>query len=122
MEPNKIIDQEDNSQYPKQRPLAISIICILGFIGAALIIPVTFSEAAKEVGNWYPPYIACSGLLGFICMIGLWKMKKWAAYGYAVFVVINQLVMYLMGVWTVPSLIIPGIVTGIALGYLDSMD
>ena len=36
------------------RPVAITVICILGFIGAALAIPLIFSAAAREIGAWYP--------------------------------------------------------------------
>ena len=74
----------------KKRPTAITIICILGFIGAAFTIPMIFSDLAAQVGSWYPPFLGLSAVVGLVCMLGLWKMKKWAAYTYIVFVALNQ--------------------------------
>ena len=36
-----------NDTPASERPVAITIICILGFIGAALTIPLIFSDIAK---------------------------------------------------------------------------
>ena len=46
------------------RPVAITVICILGFIGAALAIPLIFSAAARGIGAWYPPYLALTTVIG----------------------------------------------------------
>ena len=106
----------------KQRPIAITIICVLGFIGTAFAIPLLFSDIAWQIGNWYPPYLGFSCIIGFVCMVGLWHMKKWAAYTYAGFVGLNQIVLLTMGVWSIVALIIPGIVVGITLAYLKEMN
>lgn len=38
--------------------------------------------------------VVCTlGFIGSICMIGLWNMKKWAAYAYTGFTVLTQIVM-----------------------------
>lgn len=55
-------------------------------------------------------------------MIGLWKMKKWAAFAYTGFSALNQIVLLAMGVWNIMALIIPGIVVGIALAHINKMD
>lgn len=103
------------------RPVSITIICIIGFIGAFLSVPLMFSDIAASIGAWYPPYLAFSSLIGFVCMAGLWKMKKWAAYTYTGFVVLNQFITLKMGVWNVGVLIIPGIVVGFTLANLKKM-
>ena len=122
MEEQEILDQSNSSLQNKKRPTAITVICILGFIGAAFTIPMIFSDIAGQVGSWYPPYLGLSAVIGLICMIGLWKMKKWAAYTYTGFVVLNQIVLLAMGVWNIMALIIPGIVIGIALAHVNKMD
>lgn len=76
---------------PSERPIAITIICVLGFIGAALTIPLIFSSAAGAIGAWYPPYLALSAVVGLVCMIGLWKMMKWSVFVYTAFVVLIRL-------------------------------
>lgn len=122
MEQQEILDQTNENPDSKKRPTAITVTCVIGFIGAAFTIPLIFSNIAGQIGSWYPPYLGLSAVLGLICMIGLWKMKKWAAYTYTGFVVMNQVVLLAMGVWNVMALIIPGIVIGIALAHVNKMD
>ena len=106
----------------KDRPTAITVICVLGFIGGAIVIPMTFSKLARDIGSWYPPYLGLSGILGFICMLGLWNMKKWAVYIYTGFFIINQIVLMMMGLWSISAILMPGIVIGIAFSHLNKMD
>jgi len=103
------------------RPTAITVICVLGFIGAAFTIPLIFSDIAHKIGVWYPPYLAFSAVLGLVCMIGLWKMRKWAVYIYTGFCVVNQVVLLAMGTWNILALLIPGIVIAIAFANLSKM-
>ena len=110
-----------NDTQTSPRPIAITIICILGFIGAALSIPLIFSDMAGAIGAWYPPYLGFSALAGLICMIGMWKMKKWGVFAYTVLVIINQVVLFSMGVWNPFALLIPAIVIGIGFAHLSKM-
>ena len=103
------------------RPTAITVICVIGFIGAALTIPLIFTSVARNIGAWYPPYLALSVVVGLICMIGLWKMRKWAVFVYTGFCAINQVVLFAMGVWNIFALLIPGIVIAIAFSHLSKM-
>lgn len=98
-----------------KRPGIITAICVIGFIGALVTIPLIFSDISKNIGAWYPPYLAFSAVVGLFCMIGLWMMKKWSIIAYTGFVGVNQVVLIAMGVWNIFALIIPGIV--IAIGF-----
>ena len=109
------------SATPAPRPTAITVICVLGFLGAFVAIPAVFSDIARNVGAWYPPLLAFSAVVGFICMVGLWKMRKWAVFGYTAFCAINQIVLLAMGVWNIFALILPGIVIAISFSYLSRM-
>jgi len=119
---HNINDQLPRNLEKMKRPTAITIICILSFSGAVFIIPTIFSDIVKQVGSWYPPYLGFSAVVGLVCMIGLWQMKKWAAYTYTGFVVLNQIVLLSMGVWNFMALIIPAIVIVIVLTYINIMD
>jgi hypothetical protein len=54
-------------------------------------------------------------------MVGLWMMKKWAAYTYTGLVVINQIVLIVMGVWNILALLIPAVVVFFALKNISKM-
>lgn len=119
-------EQNTNKQWFEKnegikRPTVITIICVLGFVGAAVTLPLIFSDRARQIGSWYPPYLAFSAAIGFVCMLGLWRMKKWAAYSYAGLTVLSQIVLFTMGVWSIMALIIPVIVVGIALTHVKKM-
>ena len=98
-----------------KRPGIITAICVIGFIGAFAAVALAFSDISKQIGAWYPPYLAFSAVVGFVCMIGLWMMKKWGIITYTTFFAINQVVLLAFGVWNIFALIIPGIV--IAIGF-----
>ena len=100
---------------PNKRPGIITAVCVVGFLGAIVTVPLIFSDISKSIGAWYPPYLAFAAIVGLICMIGLWKMKKWSVITYTTFVGINQIVLMAMGVWNIFALIIPGFV--IAIGF-----
>ncbi|MFH1524744.1 MAG: hypothetical protein ABIF04_07240 [Chloroflexota bacterium] len=106
----------------KKRPVVISVICILGFIGAAITIPTIFSSTARSIGAWYPPYLAFSAAIGLVCMIGLWKMKKWSVILYTAIAAVNQVIMLAMGVWNVLSLPIILVVIAVMFSQFSKMD
>ena len=104
-----------------KRPTSITVICVLGFIGALFTVPLIFSPIAQQIGPWYPPYLGFSAVIGLACMVGLWMMKKWAAYTYTGFVALNQVVLLAMGVWNVSALVIPAVVIFFALKNVSKM-
>ena len=104
-----------------KRPTSITVICVIGFIGILITVPLIFSPVAQQVGSWYPPYLGVSAVIGLACMVGLWMMKKWAAYTYTGFVALNQIVLLAMGVWNIMALLIPAIVIFFALKNVSKM-
>src|SRR6266545_713255 len=104
-----------------KRPISITIICVLGFVGALISFPLVFTPIARQIGAWYPPYLGFSAVVGLACMVGLWMMKKWAAYTYTGFVVLNQFVLFATGLWTIMALLIPAIVIFFALRNVSKM-
>jgi hypothetical protein len=103
------------------RPVAISIICIFGFFGAFIAIPMVFSNAARNVGLWYPPYLAVSAAVVGACMFGLWKMRLWSILLYTVFSALNQVVLLATGHWNASAIAIPGIVIVLGFAYFSRM-
>ena len=103
------------------RPIAITILCVLSAIGVVFVIPVIFTDVARTIGAWYPPYLAVSAVIGAVCTVGFWLMRRWALYLYTAMLVINQIVLLMMGVWTIMALILPAIVVGIGFAYYSRM-
>ena len=106
----------------KKRPTVITVMCVLGFIRAIASIPTIILDIAEENLNWYHPYLGLEGIIGFVCMVGLWKMKKWATFIFAGFVGLNQIVYLTMGIWDITVLFIPAIIVGTSLAYVKKMD
>ncbi len=111
----------ETTEKVKTRPISITVICVIGFIGALLTVPLIFSPIAQQIGAWYPPYLGFSAVIGLACMVGLWMMRKWAAYTYTGFVVLNQVVLLAMGVWNIMALLIPVVVIFFALKNVSKM-
>jgi hypothetical protein len=103
------------------RPLSITIISVIGFIGALISIPLMFTPVVQQLGPWYSPYLGFSIGVGFTCMIGLWMMKKWAAYTYTGFVVLNQFILLATGLWNILALLGPAVVIFFAMKNLSKM-
>ena len=106
---------------PHKRPIAITIICIIGFIGAALTLPAFFTEVMHSLPPWYPWLLGVSAVIGLACMVGLWMMRKWAVYTYTAFAAINQVILIATGLWNPLALLLPAIVIAVMFGYLSRM-
>jgi len=104
-----------------KRPTAITVICGIGFVGAVVTVPLIFSSIAQQIGAWYPPYLAISAVIGVICMVGLWMMKKWAAYLYTGAAALHQIVMVAMGIWNIMATLIPAVIIFFVLRHRAKM-
>jgi hypothetical protein len=121
MEQQDILDP-DILQKKKKRPTAILVMCILNIIGALFVVPLVFSNTALRIGTWYPAFLGASTIVGLLCTIGYWKMKKWAVYTYASLFIVGQIIMILTGIWTISSVIFPAIFLLILMNYFNLMD
>lgn len=113
-------DDEYLRPVPK-RPVPIVIICAIGFIGALFALPLIFSQAAQDIGLWYPPLLMASACIGAIALLGLWTMRKWAVYLYTAMTAINQAVLLYMHAWNPLVLIVPGTIVVVMFIYIKQM-
>jgi len=102
---------------PQGRPTAITVICILGFIGAAFTVPLLFLPTTWKIAPWYAPYLAVAAGLGLVCMLGLWKLRRWALVLYTAFAAVNQIVLIATGLWNPMALGVPAAVVVIGFYY-----
>ena len=103
------------------RPVIITVLCVVMVVGAVISIPIIFSQIARNIGAWYPPLVAFSVVVGLVCMIGIWKMRKWGVYAYTAFFVVNQVVLLATGLWSISALAIPGIFIAIMFSQVSKM-
>ena len=111
---------EAPSTAAKNRPLIITIICIINFVGFFAAIPLIFSGRASEIGSLYPPYLGFGTLVGLVSLIGFWMMRLWGLYLYCALVVLNQIVFMVMHVWT-PAMFLPLVIIIIGFCYRARM-
>ena len=115
----------ENFAVKTKRPSSITLICVLGIVGAleifwAIFYPST-SSTLQRLGLGFTLYLAFSALILLVCMIGLWLMKKWSVYTYTVLSVINQIALVSLGRWNIGALLIPAIVLYFGYRHLSKM-
>jgi hypothetical protein len=104
-----------------ERPTSITVICVIGFVGSLIALPLIFSPVAQQLGFGYLLYLGLSSFVGLVCMFGLWMMKKWAVYTYTGLAALNQIVLLAMGLWSVMALLMPAVVIFYALKHASKM-
>ncbi|MBM1105593.1 hypothetical protein JQC67_05505 [Aurantibacter crassamenti] len=104
----------------KEKPLAIKIICTLGFIAVLLVLFSIYTMPNYLIDSWYPPYLILSALIIMACMVAFWHMKRWAIYLYAAFVVLNQMLLFHMEVSSIYYMILPVIIIIIGTMHLKN--
>lgn len=109
------------SRWNPEKPLVITAICIIGIINAIQMINLVLSPMSKQAGAIYPLYFTVSVALSLACIGGLWLLKRWAALVYGAVLICNQVVLLLMGYWSLSAAIIPAAIIVLMLRYLDRM-
>ena len=103
------------------RPAAITVICIIGFLGLIPAFLLIFSPASSSIGVWYPPFLALASVSGLVSFIGIWLMKKWGVYAYTGLTSLSQIVLLAKGVWSPVALLIPLVVIVLGFSNLKKM-
>lgn len=62
-----------------KRPVALTIVCILGFTWILVTFPSVFSPDIKKLGVLMPAIYGLIVAATFISFIGVWHMKRWGA-------------------------------------------
>lgn len=86
-----------------QRPLILTLLCVLGFLGCFLKMYYVFSSEIRSVSIWYPSFISLSTLLLMVALFGLMQMRRWGFILYIIFFVLHQVVQVAVKKWDVAS-------------------
>ncbi len=126
----KIMEQQNNNSIPttsqSNRPTIIMIVCVLGFFAAlvvfvGLLMPSVRGVLTQQYGATFLPITLVSTLLGFMGLIGYWKMRKWGVYFYTLAAIINIVHGLILGIPGRPAYIGPIVIAAIGLIYLKRM-
>ena len=113
-----------------KRPLIITIICILGFIGAGLgILTPLIKYMPKEILDvlgvtlpiWYLWASSIISIAMIYTFIQIWKMRKSGTYLYIGLTIINYILGSYVGLTSISSFAVPAIFIIILLYYLKKM-
>jgi len=113
-----------------KRPLPISIICILGFIGTIFtpvglflssFSPVSLAVPAVTFPTWYIVLSLLFAVIYFFGLIKIWQMKKIGIEIYTFTAIIEYIVGFATGFASVLALVISTIAIGIIWIYYKRM-
>ena len=111
----------ENEAPKAKRTSSITLISVLAVYGGVLLFWFIFQTSVQSFGVGNAIFYGFGGFMFIVCGIGFWLMKKWAVYLYAVFSVINQIVLLLTEKWTVMTLVIPAIIIFVGYKNLSKM-
>jgi hypothetical protein len=115
----------ENFATKKSRVAAPSLIynaCSFGFLGTIPFLLLWTTELSYMVGQWYRNFLLQSSFSIWVCLAGIWHMKKWAVVSYSLIIIATQIILFKSNVmWSYTSLIVPAIVTMIIWLYFRKM-
>ena len=105
----------DEQRIPSGRGGGIEIVCVFGFLAALFVIPQAFARVWQEGASMRSLSAAVFPVVFVICLVGFWKMRRWAVFAYTGTWIISQIVLLLFGHWSILTVPIPALV--IAVGF-----
>ena len=104
-----------------KRPSSITLISVLAIYSGILAFYFVFSSGIQNLSLGNAAFYVLGGAVFLVCGIGFWLMRKWAVYTFAIFGVIDQVILLLTGRWNVISLLVLIIVVYVGYRNLSRM-
>lgn len=106
-----------------ERPTIITVICILGWLGALVSTLGFLLQLTPYIATWYQILTLLLALTSCFALYGFWSMQRWGVWLHGFLVVVNQVVLFILGfgIYSLIFLIIPGAVLGIGVFYYQKM-
>jgi len=106
---------------PSKRPVFLTVLAVLGILGAVLSGALSLAIPAELAGAWFPPLVFAASVVSLIAWIGIWQMRRWGVYLYIVLIAASQVLLVMTGLWEWPVLVIPLVSIGLLLFYVREM-
>ena len=110
----------DLTNKPK-RPSSITLISVFGILSGLLSFYLLVSLDVQKTGILNFIFIIFGGIVFLVCGVGFWLMKKWTVYAYAIFGILDQFFLLVIGRWNIMALLITVIVVYIGYRNLSKM-
>lgn len=68
---------QTNMEIVRKRPVALTVICIMGILWSLGNFISVFSPFIKKISDWAPAIYGIMVAVQFISFIGIWNMKRW---------------------------------------------
>jgi hypothetical protein len=104
-----------------KRPSIITVVCIYLVLGAFILVRGVLSGSIIDGAKWYPIYLVVAGIVQVVGAVGLWTMRRWGAIVVIVFSAVSQIVLVIIGEWTIFSLLIVAVLVGILYSQYSKM-
>jgi len=109
-----------------QRPLAITLLCVILFPLFALMAYRYVTVVVPVMGELFGPFFAVYGIINFllaiVAFVGYWRMARWGVYLYGFLVVFGNGLTLVHGIpFRIPSIVGELVVLGIGVAYHDRM-
>jgi len=79
------------------RPIPITVICWIGFVGAPLTMALAFFSSSSKVPEWVAAYAFFGPVFRFVTMLGLWRMRRLAVFALILVCLCNTAVSIIAG-------------------------
>jgi hypothetical protein len=109
------VQRSDEQPVPAGRSGDIEIICALGLLVALFVIPQSIAAVVREGGSWGSLLDVVCPLLFAACLVGFWRMRRWAVFTYTGAWALSQILLLSTGQWSVLTVPVPALV--IAVGF-----
>lgn len=112
---------DQNPPQPNEQPIPagrggdIEIVCFFGFLVALFVIRQAFGEMYRQGASWRSLLGIAFPLVFTVCLIGFWKMRRWAVFTYTGAWICAQILLLLTGHWNILTVPVPALV--IAVGF-----
>jgi len=111
----------DNERTKTKRPSSMTLVSVPAIYGGILLFWFIFQAGDQSFGIGNTIFYGFSGIMFIVCGVGFWLMKKWAVYLYAIFALINQILLVLTERWTLMTLILSAIIVYVGYKNLSKM-
>ncbi|MCI0557701.1 MAG: hypothetical protein MN733_04345 [Nitrososphaera sp.] len=106
------------------RPPAVVIACVLLGLGLLLVVPamsVVGNVFQEKLGIFTMPSILVGIVVTAFCILGLWRLRRWAVVTYTCFAVLNQVGLLMLGVWSGFSAVVPAVIVALMFMNFEKM-